>query len=134
MDVKLGGKGISIKTITSSGAVKVSWTVDRESSRKFVENYKPLYDIVFVKINWGSKKGGFYLIPLSSQQEIFKSIGRENYLKLPKEETNPRGVEFSRDALRLMLGHRDILRIEVDWQKGSSDYDVYKRWFDRWAE
>lgn len=43
-------------------------------------------------------------------------------------------MEFSRDALGLMLGHADVLRIEVDWQKGSSDYDVYRRWADLWAE
>src|SRR3989344_8369241 len=90
-DVKLNGKKISIKTLTGDGGVKAVWTVDAESAKRFIDGYTPLCDIILVKINWGSTEGGFYLIPLRVQQESFKQLGREDYLKMPKPGTNPRG-------------------------------------------
>lgn len=133
-DVKLDGRKISVKTITGDGGVKAVWTVDAESAKRFIEGYTPQCDIVLVKIKWGSNEGGFYLIPLSVQQEIFKRLGRDRYLKMPKAGTNPRGVEFSQDAIRAMAAHRDTLRIQVNWKKEASEYDTYKRWIDCWAE
>src|SRR3989344_6723550 len=69
-DVKLSGRKISIKTITNSGGVKAVWTVDAQSAERFIFGYTPQCDIIFVKICWGTKDGGLYLIPLSVQQEI----------------------------------------------------------------
>lgn len=133
-DVKLDGRKISVKTITGDGGVKAVWTVDAESAKRFIDGYTPQCDIILVKINWGSSEGGVYLIPLSVQQEIFKQLGREGYLKMPKAGTNPRGVEFSQDAIRAMTAHRGILRIQISWKKEASEYDTYKRWIDYWAE
>lgn len=133
-DVKLDGKKISVKTITGDGGVKAVWTVDAESAKRFIDGYTPQCDIILVKINWGSTEGGFYLIPLSVQQEIFKRFGRERYLKMPKAGTNPRGVEFSQDAIRAMTAHRSTLRMQINWKKEASEYDTYKRWIDYWAE
>ena len=133
-DVKLDGRKISVKTITGDGGVKAVWTVDAESAQRFINGYMPQCDIILVKINWGSTEGGFYLIPLSVQQEIFKRLGRERYLKMPKAGTNPRGVEFSQDAIRAMTAHRSTLRIQINWKKEASEYDTYKRWIDYWAE
>jgi len=53
---------------------------------------------LLVQINWNDV-GGFYYIPLEVQKRLFDRIGRENYIKLPKPGTNPRGVEITKEAL-----------------------------------
>lgn len=96
VDVKLFGKPISIKTITgmSLSGVKIIWTVDAQKAREFCENYYPNCDILLVQINWNGL-GGFYYIPLETQIRLFNKIGRLNYIKPPKQGTNPRGVEIT---------------------------------------
>lgn len=131
-DIIVGNKNLSIKTITKDGGVKAVWTVDAQSSKKFIENYKPKCDIMLVQIWWGFEKDSFFLIPLSVQEEVFKRLGKEKYLKLPKEGTNPRGVEFSKEAINLMIENSETLRIKIKWDKEDLKYDVYKRWIDYW--
>ncbi len=133
-DVKLSERKISIKTITGEGGVKAVWTVDAQSAQRFIYGYVPQCDIIFVKICWGTNKGGFYVIPLNVQLEIFKRLGRERYLNMPKAGTNPRGVEYSKEAIKAMISHKNTPRIEIDWKKEVSDYDTFKRWVDYWAE
>ncbi len=133
-DVKLSGRKISIKTITDEGGIKAVWTVDAQSAQRFIYGYVPQCDIILVKICWGTNNGGLYLIPLSVQQELFKQMGRERYLKLPKPGTNPRGVEYSKEAIRTMISHKDTLRIQINWKREVSEYDAFKRWVDYWAE
>lgn len=134
IDVKVGNREVSIKTITGNGGVKAVWTVDAESSRKFIEKYKPKCDIILVQIWWGKTKDSFFLIPLKVQNKVFNSLGRSKYLNMPKAGTNPRGVEFSREAIEKMLQHKDTLRISIEWIKDEIKYNVYKRWVDMWNE
>jgi hypothetical protein len=130
----VAGSGLSIKTITGEGGIKAVWTVDAESSKNFINNYQPKCDILLVKIWWGSKRESLFLIPLSVQLEIFKMLGRAGYLNLPKAGTNPRGIEFSKEAIGLMLSHRDTLRIPINWQRKPIEYNVYERWVRYWEE
>jgi hypothetical protein len=134
IDVMVAGSGLSIKTITGEGGIKAVWTVDAESSKNFINNYQPKCDILLVKIWWGSKRESLFLIPLSVQLEIFKMLGRAGYLNLPKAGTNPRGIEFSKEAIGLMLSHRDTLRIPINWQRKPIEYNVYERWVRYWEE
>lgn len=133
-DVKVGNKEVSIKTITGNGGVKAVWTVDADSSERFIKNYKPKCDIILVRIWWGETKDSFFLIPLDAQSQIFKLLGRNKYLNMPKAGTNPRGVEFSREAVERMLSHKNTLKIPIRWVKDDIKYDVYKRWVDMWNE
>lgn len=133
-DVKVGNKEVSIKTITGNGGVKAVWTVDAESSERFIKNYKPKCDIILVQTWWGKTKDSFFLIPLKVQSQIFNSLGRDRYLNMPKAGTNPRGVEFSREAVERMLSHKNTLKIPICWLKDDVKYDVYKRWVDMWNE
>ena len=135
VDVELFGHPISIKTITGTGfsGVKLIWTVDSQKAREFLENYFPCCDILLVQIVWKSK-GGFYYIPLETQERLFKKIGRERYIKLPKLGTNPRGVEISKEALSSLVLDKESKVIEIDWQKSEIDYHPYKRWVDYWKE
>ena len=57
----------------------------------------------------------------------------KNYLRLPKQGTNPRGVEFSRAAVDAMLAHEKTIKIQINWKKEKIEYDIYKCWVDYWS-
>src|SRR3989338_4795451 len=132
IDVILDGKGLSIKTITEKGGIKAVWTVDAQSSKEFLKEYKPKCGIILVQTWWGKDKDSFFYIPLGVQMEAFKKVGTIGYLNLPKEGTNPRGIEFSKAAMELMLNHKDTLKIRINWIKKEQPYDVYDRWVKYW--
>ena len=135
IDVKLFERPISIKTITGTGysGVKLIWTVDPQKAREFYDTYYPGADVIFVRINWGSN-GGFYFIPTSAQEETFQKLRKERYIKLPKQGTNPRGVEISKEALYEILHHKQTHTFPVQWQKVDIKVDPYKRWVDYWRQ
>jgi len=135
VDAKLFGEPVSIKTITgkSFGGVKLIWTVDAQKAREFSESYYPHCDILLVQINWDDT-GGFYYIPLTVQKRIFDKIGRENYIKLPKPGTNPRGVEITKEALTNLVNDKESKSIIINWQKIKIEFNSFKRWVDLWRE
>ena len=135
IDAKLFGEAVSVKTITgkSFGGVKLIWTVDAQKAKEFRESYQPNCDILLVQINWNNL-GGFCYIPIEVQKRIFDKVGRHNYIKLPKAGTNPRGVEFTKEALSSLVGDSKSRSIEISWQKTKIDFNPYKRWVDLWEE
>ncbi len=134
VDVRLFGEPVSIKTITGSfSGVKVVWTVDAAKAKEFRENYYPSCDILLVRINWNDI-GGLYYIPVQIQRRLFEEIGRENYIKLPKAGTNPRGVEFAKNVLARLTADSQSKQIEVNWQRSKVEFNAYKRWLDLWKE
>ena len=135
VDAKLFGKPVSIKTITgkSFSGVKLIWTVDARKAKEFRESYYPHCDILLVQINWNDT-GGFYYIPLETQQQVFNKIGKENYIKLPKPGTNPRGVEITKEALSSLVEDSMTRGIVINWQKTTIEFNSYKRWVDIWRE
>jgi hypothetical protein len=133
-DVRVYGKEVSIKTITGNGGVKAVWTVDAKSSKNFIKVYKPKCDIILVQTWWGKNKDSFFLIPIDVQKEVFDLLGLNKYLKMPKAGTNPRGVEFTKEAIKKMIEHNKTLKISINWIKEDIKYDIYKRWVDLWDE
>jgi len=135
VDVKVYGAPISIKTKTGKGfhGIKVSWTVDAQTAKEFQKLYEPVCDILYVNIVWGGF-GGFYYIPKRVQKAVLKKLGNKNYIKLPKPGTNPRGIEFTRDAFSNLVEHKLTRVIEIQWDKREINYDPYKRWLDYWRE
>lgn len=137
-DVKVLKKPISIKTITGISGVKVIWTVDPQKVQEFLESYKPTCDLILAVIKWVRKEaehpGGLYFIHLETQKEILKKLGKNRYLKLPKEGTNPRGIELSKEALIELMHHKNSKCITVHWEKERLDYNIYKRWVDEWQK
>ena len=133
VDVELFGQPISIKTITGSGfgGVKLIWTVDAQKAREFRENYYPRCEILLIQINW-ENIGGFYYIPLEAQKRLFDKVGKEEYIKLPKPGTNPRGVEITKEALSSLVENKMTRVIEIPWLRTKVDYNPYKRWVDCW--
>ncbi|BDC36462.1 hypothetical protein MTLP_11440 [Candidatus Methanoliparum sp. LAM-1] len=135
VDIKLFKEPVSIKTITGKnfGGVKLIWTVDAQKAKEFRESYYPHCDILLVQISWNDT-GGFYYIPLATQKRLFDKIGRENYIKLPKPGTNPRGVEITKEALSGLVEDSMSKRIVINWQKTKIEFNPYKRWVDLWRE
>ena len=134
VDARLFGEPVSIKTITGSfSGIKVIWTVDAEKAKEFREKYYPSCDILLVRIKWDGI-GGLYYIPLQAQRRLFDEIGRENYIKLPKAGTNPRGVEIAKNVLERLTADRQSKQIEINWQKSKVEFNAYKRWLDLWRE
>ncbi len=131
LDARLFGYPISIRTITGFGGVKFSWTVDAQKSREFVEKYSPKGDLLLTQIVWDGE-GGLFYIPLEAQQRVFKTSGREKYFKLPKPETNPRGVEISKEALSRLIDDKESKSIKILWKRSKVDYAPYQRWIDYW--
>jgi len=135
VDARLFGVPVSIKTITgkSLGGVKLIWTVDAQKAKEFRDNYYPHCDMLLVQINWDDT-GGVYYIPLEVQKRLFDKIGRQNYIKLPKPGTNPRGVEITKEALSNLVADKDSKRIVINWQRTKIEFNSYKRWVDLWKE
>lgn len=135
VDAMLFGEPISIKTITgkSFGGVKLIWTVDSEKANQFRESYYPRCDILLVQINWNDI-GGFYYIPLGAQKRLLDKIGRQNYIRLPKPGTNPRGVEISKEALEGLVEDGESKRIMIIWRRENIEHNIFKRWIDLWRE
>jgi len=133
VDVKLFGEPINIKTITGLGGVKIIWTVDAQKAKEFRESYAPKCDVLLALIRWEGT-GGLYYIPLKVQNRVFKELGRNGYIHLPKPGTNPRGVEYSREALVKLLEDKETMVIEVSWVKQPVKFNAYQRWVDLWRQ
>lgn len=135
IDVRIFGEPLSIKTITgkSFAGVKIIWTVDAIKAKEFYESYYPHSDILLVHINWDDT-GGIYYIPLQAQKRLFDKIGRQNYIKLPKLGTNPRGIEITKKALLSLVEDSSSKRIAIYWQRTKIEFNPYKRWLDLWKE
>jgi hypothetical protein len=133
-DVYVFDAPYSIKTLSNTlSGLKLIWTVDAESSLKFSQEYEPSCDMLFVHVHWG-KQGGVYCITKKIQLEVFNLLGRTEYIKLPKAGTNPRGVEMTGKALKLLVEHPEILKIIVNWQKENIHFDTFKRWVELWEK
>jgi hypothetical protein len=135
IDVKLFGLPISIKTKTGTNlsGVKISWTVDAKNAAEFQKGYSPSCDMIFVQINW-EKTGYLFYFPVEIQLDILKFLGKERYIKLPSEGTNPRGVELSSEALKLLTEHKNCFKVPIEWKKEEMKFNAFKRWVDLWAQ
>lgn len=138
LDVYVASIPLSIKTITVSNknsfsGVKASWTVDQIKAQQFVREYQPSCGLIFTQINW-SGEGGLYYIPLRIQQEIFRKTAKKDYFKLPKEGTNPRGIEYQAKTLEAFCRHQDSFCIDITWERPDIKVDVFERWVDLWND
>lgn len=131
-DVYVFNQAFSIKTLSSLSGLKLIWTVDAQNALEFRKTYKPSCDMIFVHINW-EKEGGLYHISTKVQLDVFEQIGREEYIKLPKKGTNPRGVEMTGKALKMLLKHPQTQKNSVNWTKQDIEFDTFERWVELWA-
>jgi len=135
-DVIVFDEPISIKTVTNKKivGVKLIWTVDAQKALEFINNYKVSCDMLFIHINWNGS-GGMYLISKAAQTEVLQETGKELYFKLPKQGTNPRGVEITNMAINKLVNHATTKRIFIDWLRNESNgYSPYDRWIELWKD
>ncbi|MPM89767.1 hypothetical protein SDC9_136879 [bioreactor metagenome] len=133
-DVIVFNNPISIKTITGKSAgVKLIWTVDAEKAIEFSENYMPSCDMLLVQINWNNG-GGLYYFTKQMQINVIAQIGRENYIKLPKQGTNPRGVEMTAKGIQALINDPETLFIPINWKKEIINFKPFERWLDLWKQ
>ncbi len=133
VDLKLFGYPISIKTITGSGGVKMVWTVDAASAERFLQSYEPTCDLLLAQIAWSSH-GRLVYVPLDVQRKVLAATGRQNYIKKPKEGTNPRGVEYSKEALARLIHHPQSKSMLIYWKRSTIDYKPFERWLIYWEK
>lgn len=138
VDVIVANTPLSIKTMTTNSerwaSIKLIWTVDAQKAFEFKNNYIPSCDMLVAKIHWNGK-GKLLLFTKESQQKVLNDIGRDRYIKLPKENTNSRGVEITSEALTLLENCEDTRCIEVNFTREKIDYrEVYTKWLDAWRE
>lgn len=133
-DVLLFDRPISIKTITNNrlSGIKLIWTVDWDKVNEFIKNYTPNYDILLAQIKW-EKSGYLFYIPKEVHQQVFHRIGRDEYFKVPKQGTNPRGVEIARDAMEEAAFDELSIQLKLDWKKSDIDYNPYNKWVNHWV-
>lgn len=136
VDVKVCGKGISIKTLTTAsrrlGGVKAIWTVDADRSTDFVRDFSPRCDYLVAHVVWNNDEGGLYYLPLQAQAAVFETLDRDRYLSRPKEGTKPRGVEITAEAMQRLVAHPVARRIPIKWIRPAAAYDPYERWVEYW--
>lgn len=136
LDVLVDGHPVSIKTKSTGGfsGVKLVWTVDWDAIDGFLDSYYPKSDLLYINILWG-KVGSFNLVPQHVQAELLQEIGIVRYTKVPARGTNPRGVEFSREALGSLVGHQETQSLQIAWNRDPSllvERALYGRWIELW--
>jgi hypothetical protein len=137
VDIILFNNPISIKTISNKtpNSVKLSWVVDAQKSLQFLQNYIPSCDMIYVHINWNNG-GGLYYIPKEAQIDTLHVIGREQYIKLPKQGTNPRGIIMTRKAILQSISNPKTLKIPINWKKDSDliNFNPFEKWIELWKQ
>jgi len=139
VDVIVNGTTLNIKTISTktqklSCGIKLIWTVDKYKALEFKNSYLPKSDMLLTQIVW-SNVGKMYLFSKESQNQTLINLGRERYIKLPKEGTNPRGVEITAEALNFLINCSDTRIIEIPFIRNEIDYrEIYTKWLDVWIE
>lgn len=135
VDVIVFDQGISIKTLSGGlSGVKLIWTTDKYKVEEFVRGYKPCCDMIFASIKWG-KLGLLAYIPQGVQARVLKDMDAEDFFKIPRENTNPRGVEISKRALEACLEDKGTYKIPIEWIRDKNlVFDPYEKWLRLWEE
>jgi len=71
---------------------------------------------------------------LNVHKRVFDRLGRQNYIRLPRPGTNPRGVEVTKEALSNLVGDNESRSILINWQRTKIEFNPYKRWVDLWRK
>ena len=138
IDVIVNNTPLSIKTTTTNSerwnSIKLIWTVDTQKALEFKNSYIPSCDMLVAKIRWNGE-GKLLLFSKESQCEVLNEIGRDRYIKLPKENTNSRGVEITAEALLMLENRQDTRIININFTREKIDYrEMYTKWLDAWRE
>jgi hypothetical protein len=63
---------------------------------------------------------------------FLERMRHENHIKLPKQRTNPRGVEMTWNAMKQLLANQKTYGIPINWKKEKIDFRPFDRWVELW--
>ena len=125
VDVIVDNTPLSIKTLTTNSnkwsSIKLIWTVDPQKALEFKNTYMPTCDMMVAKICWNGN-GKLLLFSKETQIRILNEIGRDRYIKLPKQNTNSRGVEITAEALSILENQEYTRCIYIRFNREKIDY------------
>lgn len=129
VDCLVDNQPLSIKTVSSSGGLRLKWTSNAVKAREFIQTYQPLSDLLVVRIAWGNS-GSVRYISLSSQQTTSQRLG-ERYLDY-RAQTNTRGVNLSAEAEASLNRHPDSITVPIFWQRSATGVNPVDKWVEYW--
>jgi len=87
---------------------------------------------ISIKTISGKTPSGIKLIwTVDAQKSIEFS---QNYINLPKQGTNPRGVEMTGKAMSQLISSPDTLNISINWKKEIINFKPFERWIELWKQ
>lgn len=129
IDCYVDKQPLSIKTVSYAGGVRLKWTSNAVKAREFIQMYRPLSDLLIVRIVWGNS-GSLRYIPLSSQEAVFQKLEAQ-YLDY-RGQTNTRGVNLSAEAEALLNHHPDSITLPILWQRSETVVNPVDKWVEYW--
>lgn len=132
IDCYVDSEPLSIKTVSSSGGIRLKWTSNAVKAKEFIDSYKPTSPLLVIRIAW-EEKGTIRFIPLDIQQRIFYQIGVVRYLDY-RGTTNTRGVNLSPEAEQALNQHPLSVTLPILWERSKATINPIKKWTDYWLE
>ena len=130
IDCYVGSSPLSIKTVSLSGGIRLKWTSNAVKAREFINGYKPISDLLVIRIVW-EETGVLRFIPLDVQQNLFGQIGVARYLDY-RGATNTRGVNLSLEAAQTLNRHSQSISVPILWKKSKVIGNPVDKWIDYW--
>ena len=99
-------------------------------TQEFLKNYKPTCDLILAVIKWIRKEsehpGGLYFIPLDTQKEILKKLGKNKYAeKIQSIYKTYRARKFYKDSIRYNKAGICILNMYRRYKVYTIYYTIY---------
>ncbi len=132
IDCYVDSQPLSIKTVTSSGGIRLKWTSNAVKAKAFMQTYQPMSNLLVIRIVW-SKTGSMRFIPLNLQQQVFEQIGVTQYLEY-RGATNTRGVNLSLEAESALIRHPQTVSLPISWQRAKAVVNPLDKWVGYWRE
>lgn len=131
VDCYVDGQPLSIKTVSSTGGIRLKWTSNAVKAQEFIRDYAPISDLLIVRIDWG-KVGYLKYIPLTAQSSIFRELG-PRYLDY-RGQTNTRGVNLSAEAETRLNRHINTITLPLLWRLSGEVANPLDKWIRYWRE
>ena len=132
LDCSVDSEGLSIKTVSLAGGIRLKWTSNEVKAREFMDNYQPAGNLLVIRIAWG-QTGTVRLLPLGLQQSIFHKIGTQRYLDY-RGTTNTRGVNLSAEAEWSLNESLESTSLSIEWNRSSAAINPIDKWTTYWRE
>lgn len=132
IDCYIDSEPISIKTVSSSGGIRLKWTSNASKAQEFIGGFEPNGHLFIVRIIWGDT-GTIRFISLDTQKSIFHQLGAAGYLDY-RGSTNTRGVNLSQGAELALNQHPQSISLPIRWNRSEEIINPVDKWVSYWQE